>query len=399
MWRFPGILLSLVPTALFAAPAQDWSATIATLGLGKTEVVLAALPTPSPDDLFALGATRFLLGIEQALQLRWQVGATDELAPLPILRLQLFLNPSPQPMRASLLAEIFTGVTANMALADAALANIPAGEELGLTLRLEDLWFDINANTRRDPGEDLLPLAFDSFTMPFTDMAAPASTTIRFDTADVLWLRAYSHLLAAVGSFVLAFDPTDAIDKVLTAAADKHQRFASQLPSALDQFDSDGWLDKAAIAILALRQQPDPGLTRQTAAHLKQMIGFNLAFWRAVAAETDNRAEWIPNQHQTAALGFSLPDGTDALWQGVLAELDLLLQGKLLVPHIALPPDAGINIAAWLQDPNPLDLIGWLHGMDALPYAEKGPVISGTAWRGFEQLVEGRGLLFALLLN
>ena len=181
MWRFPGILLSLVPTALFAAPAQDWSATIATLGLGKTEVVLTALPTPSPDDLFALGATRFLLGIEQALQLRWQVGATDELAPLPILRLQLFPNPSPQPMRASLLAEIFTGVTANMALADAALANIPAGEELGLTLRLEDLWFDINANTRRDPGEDLLPLAFDSFTMPFTDMAAPAITSERID--------------------------------------------------------------------------------------------------------------------------------------------------------------------------------------------------------------------------
>ena len=401
---FPSLLLALLPTALLptallAAPTQVWSARIAATGLGQTEATLAALPTPTPDDLFALGGIRFLMGIEQALQLRWQVGATGELAPLPILRLQLPPNPAPQPMRASLLAEIFTGITAQMTFADAALAAVPQGADLALTIRLPDLWFDINANATRDPAEDLLPLALDSFTMPFADPAAPAATTIRFDTADLHWLRAYTHLLSATGSLVLAFDPTAATQKVLTAAADKRARFGSLSPSTLDQFNTDAWLDKAAIAILALRQQPDPVLTRQTAAHLKQMIALNIRFWQAVGQETDNDAEWIPNPRQTAALGFILPDGADLLWQGILSDLDQLLAGRVLFPHISFPPESGINIAKWLENPNPLDLVGWIHGMDALPYAETGPIISNQAAVGFEQLLEGRGLLFAFLLN
>ncbi len=399
MRLFPGLLLCLLPLPGLSAPSQDWSAALAADGLARTEAALSALAAPTPDDRFALGGVRFLRGIEQALQLRWQLGAVEEIAPLPILRLDLPLNRAPEPMRASLVAEIFGGALAQMALAETTLAAIPEGADIGLTIRLEDLWFDITGDGQRGIGEDLLPLALDNFTMPWSEPGGLTSTSIRFDSADVFWLRAYGQLISGLSSFVLAFDPTAATARLMAAADDEKTRLASPNPSAIDEFDVSGWVDKAASAILALRQQPDPALTRQSRAHLMQMVALNRQFWRAVATETDNQEEWIPNARQTAALGFDMPADTDVVWLGVLSELEQLLDGKLLVPHIALPPEAGINIAAWMENPNPLDLVGWIQGMDALPYAERGPMITGTAWTAFEQLVGGRGVLYALLLN
>ena len=183
------------------------------------------------------------------------------------------------------------------------------------------------------------------------------------------------------------------------ANEDKYARLASPNPSTIDQVDTERWLDKIAIVVLALRQQPDAALTRATAAHQRAMVAQNRAFWQLVAQETDNQAEWIPNPRLQAALGFELPPDTDVVWLGILAELEQMLDGTLLVPHVALPSEAGVNIARYLKNPTPLDLIGWVQGMDALPFAERGPVIDAQAWSGFEALVGGRGALFAVLLN
>jgi len=396
---FPGLLLCLLPAGAQAAPSQDWSASLATGGLGQTEATLSALQDPSPDDLFVLGGVRFLMGIEQALHLRWKMGVTGEIAPVPILRLQLPANPEAEPVRADLLTQIFRSANAHMELAEAALAAIPAGAEIGVTINTGDLWFDIDGNGARGPGEDVLPMAIGAITVPMDQPGEPPPTSIRFDTADVAWLRAYGHLISAVGSFVLAFDPTSVVQRMMDAQTDRETRLASPNPSTLDRFVGEDLLGKLALTILALRQQPDPAMTRATSRHLKEMLRLNHAFWQAVGAETDNQAEWIPNARQTAGLGFILPPDTEQMWLGVLAELELMLDGKLLVPHLTMPPEAGVNIAKWLENPNPLDLVGWLQGMDALPYVERGPVITGEAWTAFEQLVEGRGVFFALLLN
>ncbi len=368
-------------------------------GLAKTETVIAAQPSPTGDDLFALGGVRFLMAVEQAMQLRWQVGATEPLAPMPLLQLELLPNPAPEPARASLVSEIMRGAAGHLALAETALAAIPANGDVGLVIRLEDLWFDIDGNGQRGTGEDVLPIALFAFTNPWEEPVPPPSTTIRFDTADVAWLRAYGHLISGVASFVMAFDPTGAAARIMAATDERHARLASPNPSLIEQFDPEGGLDKATIAIFALRQQPDADLTRQTATHLRQMIVLNRRFWALLAAETDNEAEWIPNSQQQAALGFVLPPDIGKVWSAVLGDLDMMLAGKLLVPHVAFPPESGINIAAFLQNPAPLDPLGWIQGTDALLYAEKGPVVTDLAWRAFEQLVSGRGMLVALLLN
>ena len=238
---------------LHAAPSQDWSTAIAKHGLVATETSLAALATPTPDDLFALGGVRFLRGIEKALQLRWQVGATAEMAPLPVLRLTLPENPAPEAGRDTLVAEVFQTLADQMAAADAALALVPEGTDLGVVIRLDDLWLDINRDKLRGPEEGLTTLALGALRNPWDEPALPASPSIRFDTADVAWLRAYTHLLSGLSSFVLAFDPTEAITKVRVAGEDKATRLASPTPSTIDTFDDEHWLDRAAIAILALR--------------------------------------------------------------------------------------------------------------------------------------------------
>ena len=82
----------LTCTALPAWAQTDISTQIATDGLRATEAALAALPSPTPTDQFALGGVRFLTAIEVALQTRYRTGlstALTDLADIPILRLPI----------------------------------------------------------------------------------------------------------------------------------------------------------------------------------------------------------------------------------------------------------------------------------------------------------------------
>lgn len=390
-------VLMAVPAG--AAPTEDWSARIAADGLSRTEAALAGLADPTSDDTFALGAVQFLAGIEQALQLRWSVGATGELAPLPVLRVSLPDNPAPAPFRASLVSEVFQGLLTRMDQSVGTLSAIGDDTEIGLTVRLDDLWFDIDANGTRSAAEGLLPIAMSALLNPWDrpDPTRPPPV-VRFDTADAAWLSAYAHLISALSEFVLAFDPTAATERMLSAAADKTTRLGPG-PSLLDQWLVSTEFDKAMVAVLALRQQPDARRTRAAKAHLLAMIAENRKFWARVVREKDNAAEWIPNDRQKGAFGIRLPPNTGATWMGVLADLQALLDGTLLVPHWALPPGSGIDIGAFLEKPAPIDLIGWAHGIDALPFARQGPVISAQNWNAFGAIVGGDSLLYALYLN
>lgn len=408
-------LFCLAGSAAVAAPSEDWSARIASGGLAGTEAAIAALPQPSDDDLFALGSVRFLRSVERAMQLRWQVGATVPLAPIPLLSISLPPNPAPEPFRASLITEIMHGATDSLEGAEEALAAISTDADVGLVVKLDDLWLDIDGNGARGEQEGLLQTLLDAFglapghfdenTYLWVPEPIPAellATKVRFDAADVPWMRAYGHLISGVADFALAFDPTEAITRVTGSTAEINARFASDMPSLLQQGvgpEAQGWIDMAAVFVYALRQQPDADLIASTFGHLKQTIALNHDVWRLVALETDNANEWIPGPAQQAALGFPLPPDTGSRWLAVLTELEQMLDGKLLLPYQMVPPDAGINLEKWFEKPSSLDLIGWIQGGDALPYLEKGNVITWQAYWGFNQLFEGRGLLYAIFLN
>ncbi len=389
-------LLVLTTAPARSQDADPISAMIAEQGLAGSLSELSSLPEPTPTQSFALGGVRFLHAIEQALQTRWRYGAAAMPDYIPILRLELPPNPAADAADDTMVAQIFTEANEQMLGALEALDAIPDGTDPGLVIDLADIWFDVNMNGTREPFEGLLAITSAALN---NAGSAPTGTRIRFDAADVAWLQAYAHLLAGVGNIVLAFDTATAIGEVRQAGERASAMQFDPSPYVFYMPDSDRWLDLLAIQIKILRQQPDPARTRAARAHLLSMVAANRVFWQRLAEETDNEAEWIPGPGQTSALGFVLPEGIGDVWMAVLIDLEKMLNGELLISHWRYGGAFGINAAKFLEDPAPLDLIGWIHGMDALDYMEPGPTLSSLSWRSFEQLVGRQGFLFVILLN
>jgi len=153
------------------------------------------------------------------------------------------------------------------------------------------------------------------------------------------------------------------------------------------------------VVLTALRQQPDIGHAQSARDHWLAMIAANQRFWAAVGAETDNDREWIPNDRQQSALPVEVAPGAGAAWLRVLEEAEAMLTGRLLVPHPMLPDGTGINLAAWFDAPAPLDVLAWIQGMGAYPYAARGPRVSPLSWRQFTAMTQGRAGTFALWFN
>lgn len=396
MRPLPAAALAL---SLLAAPAaaQDLSAEIGSAGLAATESRLTALPTPSKADRFALGGIRFLRAVEATYQARYRTGMADPTGMIPFLRLDQGTAPDAT-FTPGDVATLFIDVATGMAAARAPLTGLATGPEFALTIRLGDLWFDVNADGTRTPDEDLTALLgpallggrwFDR------DPATPAPT-ITFDRADAAWLSAYTHLLEGLTNIIRAYDPTTA----LTRAAAAQAGMAALSPPVMDEFASfTPYVDTIWVMLDALDQEPDAARLSAARSHFLSMITDNRAFWAAVETESDNTAEWLPNDNQTSALGLTLPPGTGATWLAVLADGEALLNGDLLIPYWRLGDGAGVNLSGLFTDPAPIDVKDWIQGAGALPYLEQGPTITPENWRRFESMMAGDAMLMSLWLN
>lgn len=394
--RWRGALAAL---ALIAAPAwspawgQDLSEVLAARGLAGARAALEAR-APSPDRDLGLAATRFLGGIEAALQARWRIGATAPLVPLPVLGSTLPGNPDPVPMTEDFLNAMMRELTTAMQETRAALPEAPAALELDLRA----LWLDVDGDGAPSPGEEVAAL----IGLPLPE--GPAR--VRFDAADVHWLRAYTHMIEGTASLILAFDPAPALAERMALDAALAAQF-SEPPGQMARAPSmdmlaRAWgpvLDRVAVVLATLRHDPDPALTAEAGRHLQQMVAANRLFWQEVARETDDDREWIPNDAQRAALGFELPPQTGPMWLAVLDEVEGALEGRLLIPHWRFAPGHGIDLAQWLREPSALDLVPWIQGHGALPYARPGLTVGRDSWDRFTSSFQGPAGLYMLLLN
>lgn len=396
---FIALCLSTTPAAL---NAETLSAEIGRAGLAPTEARLAALPSPTDEERFALGGVRFLRAIEISFQIRWQNGMTDRTGMLPLLRLPVPDNPAPAPFDAGAVAEIFRQAETTLTGAHQVLETIPDTADFGLTVNLADLWFDVNGNATRDPEEGLLDIAGPAllgWQWTQRDPATPAPV-IRFDVADAAWLAAYAHGLQAISQVVLAYDPTEPVARILATRARLQEH--GPLPPDMLFGSQNGGLDSfdmIALALATLNQQPDAARMVAARDNLLAAVGQNRIFWTRVAAETDNQAEWLPNDKQTSALGPTVPPGTGAVWQGVLADGEALLKGEKLVPYWRSGDGAGINLAKVFTEPRPVDVPGWIQGWAAMPYYQAGETVSAENWGRFESLIGGDAMLMGLWLN
>ena len=374
------------------------SGLIAERGLAGAEAALAAMDAPGPDDLYALGGVRFLRAVEHALQERWRVGADGALGvPIPLLRLPVTPRRRPEPMEPEFARDLFATALGTLDGAGEALDAIPEDAAFGVRIALSDLWFDVDADGVRRPGEGVFEI---SGTALGTRPAEAADAIVRFDRADAAWLRAYVHLLSATAEAVLAYDPTEAARTVFGGTA-RLTGLGAVSPVAAD---IGGTYDPLVTMVIAMRQQPDPARARAALAHLEGMIAQNRRFWRLVARETDDREEWVPNAAQASALGIELPEGAADAWIGVLDEIEQVLKGERLIPYgnpgrTPREHGTGVNLRAMFERPGPLDPLLMIHGAGLAPWVERGPLASGEAMARFGDIVGGDAMLFAVWLN
>ena len=370
-----------------------------TLEMAQTR--LADISARTDDQNFALGAVHFLRGIEKTLQTRWQYNATLDDFDLPVLRLPVAPNPDALPFSPDLITNIFAGLLPDMAASRAALNAIDG--DVALRINLNDLWFDINMNNTRDMGEGIMEIGA-GLVMPGGQMRdtaqMPQNLKIQFDTADVAWLTAYTHLISGVSELVVAFDPTEAITTVMQSATEMDDlRGMPLVQRGFIGQNETRWMDQFAMVYGALNMQPNPENTRAAHAHFLDMIAQNKVFWAELALETDNMLEWIPNETQQAALGFDMPTGTGIAWQAILADAEAILNGDLLINHWRVSPGAGINVKEMFMNPPAVDIVTWVQGSGLLPYMERGPIATSQSMRAFNRLVSGNSIGFSFLLN
>ncbi|MEO8530831.1 MAG: hypothetical protein ABI459_06390, partial [Deltaproteobacteria bacterium] len=321
---------------------------------------------------------------------------------LPLMRLPIPNNPDAKPFRADAVGDFAGGLIDEMQASRAAIIDLGEDSPVKLNVQVADIWFDLNADGKRDAEHDVSLVDF-SFRMVRGGFAPEDEVgtlpNVTFDIADRSWLIAYTHLLESFGDIVLAYDPTQAIEVIFATNAKLAElNQGLEMGNAMDlQFGS--FIDGFAAVQGALDQQPDR--VRISAAHdnLLAMVQANRDFWRLVKLETDNDAEWIPNDNQTAALGFDLPKGAGDTWMAVLEDGEKLLDGELLIPYWRLGTGAGLNVKTMFENPPAVDLMGWVQGRAAMPYAERGERMSAENWWRFEQMMSGQGMIFAFLLN
>ncbi len=395
------ILPALFLTLAFPATAETISAEIGRSGLTATEARLVALPTPTDAERFALGGTQFLRAIEGSFQERWTAGLTDRTGMLPLLRLPLEDNPNPAAFDPRMIVGIFVHAADNLTKAQATLTAIPEASDFGLEIALDDIWFDVNSDGKRGKGEGIADILGAQVMggMDDSGTAPQPLPTIRFDVADAAWLAAYADMLGGISAIVRAYDPTEPITRVMSARATLEQFGPVEADPFFGGTSSPDAFDMIAMILATLNQTPDQALMAAAQTHFLNMVAENRQFWSRVALEKDNTREWLPNDQQQSALGIDVPPGTGAAWMVMLSEFEAVMKGEKLVPYWRVGGSAGINVARMFTDPRPIDVPGWIQGWDALPYLEKGTLVSNESADAFDALTSGRAMLFALYLN
>lgn len=399
-------ILSAIGMTAQPASAQDYSQQFGDLGIAGTVAALSAIDDPTPSDRFALGGALFLRGIESTFQERYRVGFTDTDLGLPGLMTNLSVNPTPDPFEPDVLNNLFTQIGDSMDQAQDAMAPIDSGDTVAVTLDLNQIWFDIDSNGVRDANEDLLPVMVPLFTRPWDIeetltalQASGGAPTITFDTSDVAWLQAYTHVFSGTAEMVLAFDSAPVIAQVQNNAETIENLRSGPAPRAFLSQDDEVIADLITTVLKVLDQEPDPARTRAALDDFRAVVAHNLEFWDRVRAETDNEQEFIPNKSQDSALGMLFPENIDRAWQAVLADAANVLEGELLIPHWRTGPSVGFNLNTWLENPSPIDLIGVVAGSDLAPYLERGLVATTDAMDEFDDITGGNFGLFAFTLN
>ena len=408
---------------LFAAPAADpppfEASPVAPLlyagDFAAAEAALAARLAGDPGDddaRFALGAARALAGVERFGQFLYATGTARRWAPVRLLGVAPpEFSPTPRPVTYEQWRNARVRLLADLAAVDAVLAEIDGPAELRLDLSA--LSFDLNGD---DPGGrvaaiDLLPGGRPSgsrkvngrdvpFPAPFSSVRRP----VRFDHADVAWLRGYCDLISAVLETSLAYDASGwwrhCAHLVFADPEGVPPYLRTAVPGRWSAGEVSDWVASVHHVSFPVR---DADRLRKARRHLLAAVGHSRTMWDRIEAETDDDREWVPNPRQSSVTGLTVTAEQIVGFRAFLDQAEMLLNGKALAPFWRdFPvgePTRGVNLKRVFEEPARFDLVEWIQGPGAEPFLEEGPISPTARWRDVRRRLGRNWLLFGVWVN
>jgi len=363
--------------------------------------------SPANDQIrFRLGVSQFLQTLETLGQAWYRHGQVDGFltSMVPLLRLDVPENPRPEPISYDQFRAIIQQTLDRLQVSEATLAEIKS-HDVAIELDLANINMDWVADPNVDRRDNLLR-SFRRVIGNRVPLDPAQGFVVRFDAADVQWLRGYCHLLMALCEFSLAYDQEDFWNviarRMFSRAQTPFDFLDEESPSTDNNWNMNLILDGiAGIHQLRFPVQ-EPERMPRALAHVKQTIQLSRDMWELVEAETDNDREWIPNPRQRPPFsGGEVSAEMIVGWHEFLDEAEAILDGKMLVPFWrGKSPKRGVNIHRFFVEPSDFDLVLWFHGSGAVKYLQDDlPVTSPQTWERFQRIFRGEFIGFAIWFN
>jgi hypothetical protein len=366
-----------------AAGAKELSAMVAADG-GNHEARLG------------LGMVEFLQAVEHLSQDLNRYGLQPPRSfMLPIMRLPVPVNPNPEPVDYDKFRGLLLAFIGDLATADQTLAGV-SSPDVKIPVDIAAVRYDADGDGTVESLAQVFAIILDID----IEEVGSGPAVVAFDTADAYWFRGYTHVLKALGEFLLAYDWRESFDVSFHVF---FPRVQSPFQEALAAPDEDSFLgSETAIADLIsfLHIRWPVGEPERMAAvreHLKAMVAMSRRHWAATVAEIDNDREWIPAADQVSYLGTPVTAVQIEAWHEVLDEVEALLDGRKLMPHWRF--DKGVNLRRVFEEPRPFDLVLWITGPSAFPYLEDGEILTSDRWGEIIDAFEGNFASYAIWFN
>ncbi len=351
----------------------------------------------------AAGALQFAEAIEHLGQSLYRFG----LAPprsgaamsLPVLRFPVPPNPKPEKLDYRSMRAILEALVNDLDEAEASLARL-GDKEIALSANIAALRVDFNGDGKLDLGETMgdVMVAMLGAEIGPADLQA---MDVRFDTADIYWMRGYGRFISSFAQFLLAHDFHETFEKTFhlffpAAGLEIGGRLAANRSTA--QYLSGEIGDLVAFVHLVNWPVVDQGRLADVRSRLLGMTALSASSWAAARRETGDVREWLPNARQKGAMtGAPLSDETIDSWLAVMTEFGGILEGRKLLPHWRF--DRGLNVRRMFAESKRFDLVLLVAGTDAVPYLEDGPISGRARWNELMQAFQGNFLGYALWFN
>ncbi|MGX9144294.1 hypothetical protein [Mesorhizobium sp. 128a] len=417
MTRFAGLLASalllLLPiSSARAAAPEAATALFEAKTVSDRNAALTALEAAASGDpaaAYAAGAGEFFTALEiLGGGLHRHGFESPQSFMLPLMRLPVPDNPSPEPLTYEQFRAILVAFRDRLEKSAATLRSVPADADIGMVIDLTHVGIDLNEDGAIAPDESMAAIMASLARGGIApDDTAPA-LAFRFDRADGYWLQGYAEFLMAQADFWLAHDFRNMFDGSF------HMLFPhAKLPLQDTLVPLDGgsggmlaseWRIADFISLVHLVNWPVVEPERRQAArrHLLEMIRLSREDWKAIRTETDNDREWLPGPQQKGAnplTGLEVGEEQVQAWLAALTMAEDLLEGRTLLPHFRIA-DKGINMKRFFEEPKNFDLVLSITGPAIAPYLESGKILTSDEFDQIQRQFGGAGFLtFALWFN